>query len=80
MQAQTRWTLRKEGIYYLAAPDAKGASDLCLLEFSTGKVRKLLRAPRNMIGDIAISPDGRMVLYSQADEAGNDLMLVDNFR
>jgi len=78
---QSRWIARQEGIYYLSAPDENGASDLCLLEFGSGKVRKLLRAPRKMFrGDITISPDGRMVLYSQADEAGGDLMLVENFR
>jgi len=77
---QSRWTARQEGIYYLSAPDENGASDLCLLEFGSGKVRKLLRAPPKMGGDVAISPDGRMVLYTQADEAGGDLMLVENFR
>src|SRR4029450_5687731 len=79
---QTRWTVRQEGIYYLSAPDANGASDLCLFEFVSGKIKKLLRAPQKMTesGDVAISPDGRTVLYSQADEAGSDLMLVENFQ
>ena len=79
VHANTRWILRQEGIYYVAAPDAKGTSDLCLLEFSTGRIRELFRISPNMNGDIALSPDERMFLYGQADEAGNDLMLVDNF-
>ena len=29
---------------------------------------------------IALSPDGRTLLYSQIDDAGSDLMLVENFR
>ena len=27
-----------------------------------------------------VSPDGRSLLYTQVDEGGSDLMLVDNFR
>jgi Tol biopolymer transport system component len=76
------WTLRQEGIYYVTAPDAKGASDLCLLEFASGKIRKILRSQRNLgySGGFAVSPDGRTILYGQMDEAGSDLMLVENFQ
>ena len=76
------WTIRQDGIYYFTAPDVKGASDLCLLEFVSGKIRKILRTERNLTdaGSIAVSPDGRTILYGQTDEAGSDLMLVDNFR
>jgi Tol biopolymer transport system component len=74
------WTLCQEGIYYVTAPDAKGASDLCLLEFVSGKIRKILRTERNLAdsGSLAVSPDGRTILYGQIDEAGSDLMMVEN--
>jgi hypothetical protein len=29
---------------------------------------------------LAVSPDGRSVLYWQVDESDNDIMLVENFR
>jgi len=29
---------------------------------------------------MAVSPDGRTILYSQVDDPGLDLMLVENFR
>jgi hypothetical protein len=31
-------------------------------------------------GGVAVSPDGRWILYTQFDQAGSELMLVENFR
>ena len=60
-------------------PDKQGHKDLCLQVFSTGKTSKILTIERPG-GGVAVSPDGRTLLYSQVDETGSDLMLVENFR
>lgn len=31
-------------------------------------------------GRLAVSPDGRWLLYPQVDQAGSDILLVENFR
>ncbi len=31
-------------------------------------------------GALTVSPDGQRLLYSQIDQSGSDLMLVENFR
>jgi hypothetical protein len=31
-------------------------------------------------GALAVSPDGRWILYEQFEQAGSELMLVENFR
>ena len=49
-------------------------------EFATRKIQKLLTIERPVHLAIAVSPDGRTILYTQLDEAGSDLMLVENFR
>ena len=75
-----RWTLGREGVYFFAPPDKQGHSDIRLYEFSTGKIRKILTIEQGIDEQIAVSPDGRTILYTQLDEAGSDLMLVENFR
>ena len=74
------WTVGKEGIYFFTVPDEKRHSDLSIYEFATGKTRKILTIERPVDAFFAVSPDGRTILYSQIDEAGSDLMLVENFR
>ena len=75
-----RWTLGREGIYFFTAPDKAGHSDIRLYEYSTGKVSKILTIERGVDENIAVSPDGRWILYAHLDEAGSDLMLVENYR
>jgi Tol biopolymer transport system component len=76
----TLWTVGPKGIYYFTSADDKGRSDLRLLEIATSKNRKLLTVERSVSYGLTVSPDGLTILYTQLDEAGSDLMLVENFR
>ena len=73
------WTVGPDGIYFLTVPDEKGRTDLTVYEFATGKTSKI-RTMERRVGDLTVSPDGRTILYTQLDETGSDLMLVENFR
>jgi Tol biopolymer transport system component len=75
-----QWTVSRHGIYFFAKPDEKGHSDLAVYEFATSKIRKIVTVERPVTWSIAASPDGRTILYTQIDEVGSDLMLVENFR
>jgi len=77
---EARWTVSKQGIYFFTPPDGQGRSDICVYEFSTGKTSKILTIERNVYNCIAVSPDERTILYTQSDQVGSDLMLVENFR
>ena len=74
------WAPAPEGIYFFTSPpDKRVHVDLRLYEFSTGHIKKLLTTERDVGCAMAVSPDGRTILYTQIDEAGSDLMLVENF-
>jgi Tol biopolymer transport system component/serine/threonine protein kinase len=72
--------VRGQGIYFFAPADVGSPSDICLYDFATGKARKILTIEQGISAYIDVSDDGRMILYPQIDEAGSDLMLVENFR
>jgi Tol biopolymer transport system component len=74
------WTVGTEGIYFFTTADKMGHRDICFYGFATGQIRKILTIQRPVNNLIAVSPDGRTILYPQSDQSGSVLMLVDNFR
>jgi len=80
IHADGRWDIARDGVYFFTLPDKAGHSDIRLYEFSTGKVSKILTIERGVAEHIAVSPDGRWILYTHLDDAASDLMLVENYR
>jgi eukaryotic-like serine/threonine-protein kinase len=80
VHSEGQWTVGKEGIYFFRTPDKMGHSDICFYEFASGQIRKVLTIQMPVNNHIAVSPDGRTILYPQSDASGSVLMLVDNFR
>ena len=74
------WAVKQQGIYFFAPEDDKGSSGINFHDFATGETKKILTIDKPILESIEISPDGRTILYTQVDEAGSDLMLVENFR
>jgi len=68
------------GIYFIARPDAAGAYAIRFYDFATRGIRTITTIRRPVDWGFAVSPDRRSILYAQEDEAGADLMLVENFR
>ena len=68
----------EKGIYFISDDGA----ELRFFDFNTQAIRTIAaleRTPTN-VADLAVSPDGRTILYTQLESAGSDLMLVENFR
>ena len=71
------WLLTSKGILYADMPDS-GPAGLFLLPAAGGRPRRLADFYQRLTtGDpsMAVSPDGRYLLYSQIDQSGSDIML-----
>jgi Tol biopolymer transport system component/DNA-binding winged helix-turn-helix (wHTH) protein len=75
------WRVTEQGIYFATATPA-GA----MLEFYSFankqiiEVARLSRGAERYLPGLAVSPDGRSLLYCQMDRSGSDIMMVENFR
>jgi hypothetical protein len=62
------------GIYFISGPELR------YFNFRTRTsrlIRKILKPPDR---GMAVSPDEHWLIYTQIDQIGDDLMLVENFR
>lgn len=75
------WAVVNDGIYFIN-PDAKDGVAMEFFDFATRKVRQVAGLGKVHIVSacISVSPDRRQILYSQVDQVGADIMLVENFR
>ena len=71
------WTVSSKGIYFIPADAFRS---VCFYEFSTKKVSPVFTVQNDFDDALSVSHDGRWILYSQATEVNNDIMLVDHFR
>ena len=78
--ATRAFSLVNDGIYFIAEPSADRKSFIQFLSFATGTVKTVAPLSGSSAEGLSVSPDGRSLLFSQLDEAGSDLMLVENFR
>ena len=78
------WSLAQLGICFFDLTHPAGPT-LKLYDFATRQVRLLRQFSKETLilandSAISVSEDGRWILYTQVDQAGSDLMLVENFR
>jgi len=75
-----RWSFAvvNKGIYYIDQPADEAR--IQFYDFATGKSTTVAHHLGDVHISLAVSPDGRTILYSRMDYLPNDLMLVENFR
>jgi Tol biopolymer transport system component len=69
------FALADKGIFFIPRDEAV----VRFFDFNTRAIRTVATLEKP-VGDLAVSRDGRTILYSQMDNVGSDLMLVENFR
>jgi Tol biopolymer transport system component len=77
---QHAFAIVNEGIYFIPRPDSAGRYLIQFYNFATKGIRSITMIERPIRPFLSVSPDGRSILYSQVDQTGSDLMLVENFR
>jgi eukaryotic-like serine/threonine-protein kinase len=71
------YAVGRDGVYYVTPrPD----SVIRFVDPATGASRDVLALDKPVDLGLALSPDGRSLLFTQADYLGQDLMLIENFR
>ena len=73
---ERNWTLAPGGIYFVPQDFPRAVS---FYDFATRKTRTVFMSDRDLDEGLSVSPDGRYLLYSQADENTSNIMLVNDF-
>jgi Tol biopolymer transport system component len=79
------WALTGQGICFFDFTTGSTGPALRYYDFATGKATRLREFSKDTpVGGngsaLTVSPDGRWILYTQQDQSGSNLMLVENFR
>jgi Tol biopolymer transport system component len=70
------WTVVPGGIYFVPRDAPKSVR---YFDFATKRVHQIFEVGKDFDDSLSVSPDGRWLLYTQADEDNADIMLVENF-
>jgi Periplasmic component of the Tol biopolymer transport system len=75
------WAVVEDGIYCLDTTTTKPG--IAFFDFTTRRTTRvfdLQNPPARFVPGLAISPDKKIILYTQLDALNSDIMLVENFR
>jgi len=82
------WALSLSGIFFLTQPDEsvfEGATSTAIqfFDFQTRQTAGIADLKTDILissPGLAVSPDGRFILYPQIDESHGDIILLDNLK
>jgi len=72
------YALVEGGIFFIPRPDPESGYSLQYLDTATGRIERVASFEKP-VRHLSVSPDRRWILYTQVDQTGSDLMLVENF-
>jgi Tol biopolymer transport system component/predicted Ser/Thr protein kinase len=75
--------LVNSGVYFVPVGNGAVSDSIQFLDFASNRVRSVATFDKPLHlgneGGLAVSPDGKWILYTQVEQAGSELMLVENF-
>jgi Tol biopolymer transport system component len=77
---RSNFAVTAEGLYFVPAPETDGTSSVRFLNYASGVTSEIVKIERPVDLGLAVSPDGRYLLFTQVDYASQDLMLVEGFQ
>jgi Tol biopolymer transport system component len=80
LSAYINLAIMDSGVYFLTTLNARGRTSIQFLSFATNKISNIATFEKPLGVGLAVSPDGKWILYSQVEQSGSELMLVENFR
>ena len=80
MSYSLNFVVADRGLYFLAVGDAPEKTSIDFFEFATGTRTRIVDLGKPFWYGMALSPDGKSMLFSLVNSAGSNLMLVENFR
>jgi Tol biopolymer transport system component len=72
--------LTNKGIYFIPSQDRDSSiRSIQFLDFATNHTKRVASFGKPFDAGLALSPDGGWILYSQVEQVGSELRLVENF-
>jgi hypothetical protein len=74
------YAVTEKGIYFVPMCGGIRCPSVQFFDLATRTVRSVAATGERVEVELTVSPDGKSLLYTQVDQIGSDLMLVENFR
>jgi hypothetical protein len=68
------------GIYFIPKREPTAGASIQFLSLASRKIKTIATIHQPVFLGLAVHPDGVSILYTQIDNEGSDLMLVENLR
>jgi hypothetical protein len=72
--------LAREGVYFVPRPDPGEHEAIYFFDFHQKQIKPVIFLTGAVSEGLALSPNGKSLLYTQIDSSVSDLMLVEDYR
>ena len=77
------WAVAEDGVYFADEAGSGGTRRLYFCDFATHHIRQIFKMEKALaVADsgLALSPDRQRLLYTQVDQSGSDILMMDHYR